>query len=78
MPRYFFQLYQAALWPDESGRDLPDDAAAWREAVEAVRELVCVDVSAGRLNLTHRIEIEDESGRHVATVRFEDVIKVET
>jgi hypothetical protein len=78
MPRYFFHLYQAAMWPDERGRELPDDDAAWKEAVDTAREIACADVSAGQLNLTHRIEIEDESGRLITAVRFADVIKVET
>ncbi|MBU6464852.1 MAG: hypothetical protein KGL35_27895 [Bradyrhizobium sp.] len=32
MPRYFFDFHNCLLGRDEIGEELPDDAAAWREA----------------------------------------------
>ena len=76
MPRYFFHLYDDLVSIDEEGSELPDLAAARRTAVQNVRAIACQEVLEGHLNLQHRIEVEDESGRCVLVVPFQDAVEV--
>jgi hypothetical protein len=39
MPRYFFNVHNVSPSTDDSGEDLPDDEAAWKEATEYAGEL---------------------------------------
>jgi len=78
MPRYFFHLYDDMVVRDEDGRELPDVEAASGEAIHNAKALACAEVLQGHLNLRHRIEVEDEDGHHITTVRFGDVIALET
>jgi hypothetical protein len=39
--------------------------------------MACAELLEGHLNLKHRIEVCDESGASVATVRFAEVVDVE-
>ena len=74
---YFFHLYDDAVVRDEDGQELPDIAAAHREAIRNARHIACAEILEGHLNLKHRIEVEDEHGTVIATVRFEDVLALE-
>jgi hypothetical protein len=40
MPRYFFSLRHTTLEPDLQGTELPDDQAAWGEAVTMLGEIL--------------------------------------
>jgi hypothetical protein len=40
--------------------------------------MVCSEVLGGHLNLKHRIEVADESGKIIATVRFKDAVELES
>ncbi|MDP8993489.1 MAG: hypothetical protein M3N07_00670 [Pseudomonadota bacterium] len=65
--------------PDEEGIELAslDDARA--HAFREARALFCGAASeTGRVVLTHRIDIDDEQGRVLGTVRFCDAVQVET
>ena len=77
MPRYFFHLYDDVVSRDEEGLELPDQASAARKAIASARHMACQEVLEGHLNLNHRIEIENEAGEVVLTVRFEDAVKME-
>ena len=77
MPRFFFHVYDDMVARDEEGVELPDAAAAKREAVRGARSLACEQVVNGRLHLGHRVEVEDSSGAHVATIAFRDIIAVD-
>ena len=77
MPHYYFNLHDETETRDEEGRDCPDLAAARAVAIGDARSLAAAQVMTGRLNLGHRIEIEDASGTVVATVRFREAVKVE-
>lgn len=63
--------------PDEEGQELPDLDAARQVARKSI-----LDVMAGtlcgkaELNLSHRIDIEDEQGALLSTVYFRDVVSV--
>jgi hypothetical protein len=79
MPRYFFHLRNDLSVDDEEGIELPD-----LESARARAERYALDMSAAsvlehrKLNLHHRIEVADETGRLVLTVKFGDVLSVET
>jgi hypothetical protein len=76
MARYFFHLFNHVDAPDLEGRELPDDAAARDTAIADARALAAEDVRAGRLNLSHRIDVEDRFRQLVCTVRYRDAISV--
>jgi hypothetical protein len=78
MPYFFFHLYDDLIVPDPEGKELPSLQAARETALDNAREMACAEVLDGYLNLTHRIEIADESGKVLATVRFRDVVEVES
>jgi hypothetical protein len=78
VPRYFFHLHNDIDSQDEDGRELPNLDAAHQLAREHARFTFAETIKEeGRANLDHRIDIEDEQGRVVATVRFRDVVKIE-
>jgi hypothetical protein len=39
MPRYFYHIHGGRPYHDDGGVDLPDDAAAWREAKRFARDI---------------------------------------
>ena len=77
VPRFFFHLYDDMVARDEEGQELPDEAAAWSRARVSVREMACAEVLKGQLNLSHRVDVRDESGTVLATVHFRDVVQIE-
>jgi Domain of unknown function (DUF6894) len=78
VPTYFFHLHNDIDARDEDGRDLPDLDAARELAREQARFTFAETIrDEGRANLDHRIDIEDEHGRVLETVRFRDVVKIE-
>jgi hypothetical protein len=77
MPRYFFHLYNDVDTMDEEGRTFPDLAAAHANAVKEAREMMLETVAEGRINFSHRIDIEDGTGAVVGTVTFGEAVTVE-
>ena len=77
MPRFFLHLRNRVDVPDEEGVELPDAYSAIAEAFHSAREIAAWDVREGRLNLRHRIDVEDEQHQHVGTVTFADAVVVE-
>ena len=78
MPRFYFHLHNDIEAPDEEGLELPDLEAARSEAIRTGRELVAEAVRNGQVNLSHWIEIQDESGAQVLAVSFGDTVKIES
>ena len=75
MPLYFFNLYDDLVTFDDEGRELPDLSAAMQAAEQGARELLCEQLRAGRIDLSHRIEITD--GKAVlGIVPFDEVVRV--
>jgi hypothetical protein len=63
---------------DEEGTELPDLEAARAYAVRLVRVTFAETAKdEGRVVLHHRIDVENEAGQVLATVRFGDAVKVE-
>jgi hypothetical protein len=77
MPRFFFNVYDGASITDEVGLDLPDLAAARQAAVEEARAVIAEEVKNGRIDLAHRIEVEDESRRPVLVLPFSAAVEIE-
>ena len=77
MPRFFFHLYDDFIVLDEEGSDLVDVGAARRDAIRSARSIMAEQLWHGRLNLGHRIEVEDENGEPVLTLTFADAVTVE-
>jgi len=79
MPRFYFHLLNDMDVPDNEGQDLADVQAARSCALELARFEASEMVKRnGRIVLWHRIDIEDEQHRIVDTVRFRDVVEVES
>ena len=77
MPRYYFHVREGAagLLSDPEGSHLPNLAAARREAIEGARQLISAAVLTGEpLGLAREMQVEDENGTTLLTLRFRDVI----
>ena len=58
--------------------ELPDIGAARAQAEKYARSLAAASVEKrGIVNLDHRIEVTNEAGQDVMTVRFADVVTIE-
>ena len=79
MPRYFFHLHNDIEALDDEGVDLPNLDAARAVARHSVQFAAAQSIKdKAHLVLDHRIDIADESGTILETVRFGDVVTVET
>jgi len=78
VPRYFFHLYNDVDARDEDGKELEDLDAAIELARYQARFTAGETIKEqGRVNLDHRIDIEDEVGSLLATIRFGDVVSID-
>jgi hypothetical protein len=78
MPRFYFHLHNDVDAPDPEGKELPDLDAAREAAVRNARFTFAETVKEnGRVNLDHRIDIENEGGLVLDTVWFRDVVTIE-
>ncbi len=78
VPRYFFHLLDDLATVDEEGLELPNLAAARAGAENFARSMAAASVlDMGKINLDHRIEVTNEAGEDVLTVRFGDVISIQ-
>ena len=69
MPRYFFHIHDGRNIPDQDGTDLPDIKAVRGEAIRAAGEILA-DINGGLSHEEWRMEVTDEVGRPVLTLRF--------
>jgi hypothetical protein len=77
MPRFFFNVHDEATTIDEVGLELPDLAAAHQAAIEEARAVISEEVRRGRIDLSHRIEVEDEARRPVLLLPFSAAVEIE-
>ena len=77
MSRYFFQVHDDVGAADEDGLELPNVEVARWEALRGARSLAAEQVMLGRLNLSHSVEVADETGAVIATVTFRDAIALQ-
>jgi hypothetical protein len=77
VPRYFFHIRETDVTSnDEEGRELPDDATARRQAIEAARELAAQAVLEGELIVGQCIEVTDSAGKLVTTAMLRDAVRM--
>lgn len=77
MPRLFFHLRDGEdFLLDPDGVELPDLAAAKAFALRNAYDLMAGEVQSGKLKLDQRIDVEDEAGNVLHTVRFHDLVEV--
>lgn len=77
MPRYFFHLHNDDDVIDHSGTEFPDLAAARDHALAMARfEVSEAAKRDGRIILSHRIDVEDESGAVLETMHFADAVQI--
>jgi hypothetical protein len=77
VPRFFFNVFDDGATIDEVGVELPDVAAAREAAVEEARAVISEEVRRGRIDLSHRIEVEDEQRRPVLLLPFSAAVEIE-
>jgi len=75
MARFYFHLYNDIVSKDEEGRELPNVEAARHDAQEDARDMAAESVRDGQLNLSHYVEVADESGP-LFRVTYGDVVTV--
>ena len=70
MPRYYFNIMDGRPVVDREGRDLPDAAAARREATRYAVDLVRRRSELSSRNEVENVVVTDEHGAEVLTVTF--------
>jgi hypothetical protein len=77
MPRFFLHLADGYPVCDEDGMFFENADAAREEAIRAARDMMADQVRQGRLSLRDRIDIEDEAGNPLFSVRFREAVELE-
>lgn len=78
MPRYYFHLHNDVDAEDEEGIELPSLEVARLRAIELVRFEAAEAVKArSHIVRHHHIDIADENGKVVQSVRFGEVVAIE-
>lgn len=78
MQRFYFHLFNDIDAPDEEGIELLDLKSARAWALYSARFTASETIKEdGHFVPGHRIDIEDEHGNVLDTVRFSDAVKVE-
>ena len=78
MARFYFHLHDDVDVPDNEGRELPDLEAARECATREARNCLAETIKEkGRLVLHRHIDIVDERGEVLETVRFGDTVQIE-
>ena len=73
MPHYFFDIRRHnSFIPDTEGSDLPDLAAAQREAQVSLQQLLADSLRGSDPIDIQQIEITDAAGQILAVVQLED------
>lgn len=70
MPRYYFNVRHHELNRDHDGLILPDDAAAWEEAVSACAEMMHDIDGALKAGPEWAVEVTDERGEKLFAIKF--------
>jgi hypothetical protein len=76
VPNYRFHVVNDIDSPDDEGLELANLAAAHLKAIDFARDLAAAAVRQGRLDLKHRIDVEDGQGEVLLTVTFADAVAV--
>ena len=76
MALFYLQVFDDIAARNEEPIEAASEVAAVELAVRGARELAAQQVLAGRLNLSHRIEVADETGDDLRTVYVRDAIRI--
>ncbi len=76
MPRFFFHFEnRGTRLKDEIGVSLPDEEAAWYQAVRNARELIHAERLIGCAWDSQWVQIEDEKGVPVDKIPLEEIAR---
>ena len=76
MPRFFFHFeHKGVRLADEEGLALPDQEAAWYQAVRNARDLIRADAAIGCGWDDQWVQIEDESGMPVDKIPLVEIAR---
>jgi hypothetical protein len=81
MPKYLFRVMEAGktFLGDEEPQEFPDLESAKLEAMEGAREILSAAALAGKAaNFDTKIEVQDEAGKSLFTVRCGRVVEADT
>jgi hypothetical protein len=76
MPRYFFNVYDDVIAPDEEGTELPNIEAARLHAVIGARDIVSEQVRRGYFVRSHWLDVVDENGNLLLKVTFGEAVDI--
>ena len=76
VPRYYFHVYDDIVAHDDEGLELPNLAAARLQGIKGARDLMSEQVRHGYVELSHWIDVTDEHGEAVLSVKFGDAVDV--
>ena len=77
MPKFYLHVGDGSGFvEDEEGQDYVDLPAAQKAATEGLRDILAGGLRNGDLNTASFIEIEDAHHELVATVSFEEVVRM--
>ena len=77
MPHYYLHVCNGqGFAEDESGQEFADEGAARRAAIDGLRDLMSAELRQGELNMGSFVEIENAAHELVATVSFEEAVRV--
>ena len=76
MPRYFFNVYDDVIAPDEEGVELPSEKSARLQSLIGARDIVAAQVKHGYFVRSHWIEVIDEQGELLFTQTFGDAVEI--
>jgi len=74
--RFFFHLCEDRVLTDEEGGEFPDAASAIMAGLAYARDVAAADVRAGHLRLSHSIRVMVQGGEEIATISFDEAVKV--
>lgn len=77
MRRYFFNVHNDLDTIDHEGMELADLDAAVLYARVAARSLAAASVTEGHLVGHHRIDVVDEDGTVLRSVRFDEAVSIQ-
>ena len=77
MLRFHLHLHNSQVKAsDEEGHDLVDLAAAHAMALRGIRDFLGHEVMTGKMDLPGQIDIVDDGGVLLLTVRFDEAVEI--
>lgn len=77
MPRFFFHIVNGnGETRDEEGVELPDLAAARREALSGIRSMLREELTHGMIDFAGKVCITDHCDRHLLEVPFRNAVEI--